>query len=299
LVGATLSAERSGRPEVGLRHLLDYLQGFVDGRIDGQAEPVIDRPAPSVIRSDACSGIAQLGFDLAYDEFVGTARSVGTALFTQRNSYTAGELGYYVRRLAQDGLVSIAVANGPPLMAASPGGKPVYCTNPLAFGAPCRDAARPLVIDQASSSTAFVKVVQAAETGAALPEGWAVDAAGDMTTDAQAALGGALLPFGGYKGANIALMVEVLAAGLSGASWSMDAGNFRAGTESPKAGLTIIAISPIADERFEPRLTQQLYRLKQSGVHVPGVTTAADQLVLEEAVLERIMEFSRGGTQSS
>lgn len=292
LAEATVSAEIYGRPEVGFGHLCDYLHGFVDGRIVKDAEPAITNPLPTIIHSDAACGIAQLGFDRAYDQLADICRSFGMAVFSQKNSYTAGELGYYVRRLARDGLISLAAANGPALMASMPEGKPVFCTNPLAFGAPCTGPA-PLVIDQASSATAFVNIVKAAETGEPLPEGWALDADGKATTDARMALAGALLPFGGYKGANIALMVEVLSAAVSGASWSTDGGDFRSGTESPRAGLTILVLSTSAiDPDFENRLAQHLHRLNADGVHIPGMRAAAGQVVLAKATVDRILKFS-------
>ena len=121
--------------------------------------------------------------------------------------------------------------------------KPVYCTNPIAFAAPL-DEGPPLLIDQASSATAFVQLRHYAERGETLPAGWAVDGDGQPTTDPHAALRGALLAFGGVRGANIALMVEVMAAGLAGANWALDAPSFTSGDRSPGAGLLVIAITP-------------------------------------------------------
>lgn len=271
LVAATLSAVQFGHAGMGFPHLLDYLQSFREGRIDGHAEPTIEHPLPAMLVSDAQGGIAQRGFDDAYATLVGQARTLGIAVFSQRNSYTAGELGYYVRRLALDGLIGIAATNGPALMATAPGNPRVFCTNPLAFAAPVSAPESPLVIDQAASATAFVNIVRAAAEGRAIPEGWATDERGEVTTDPQGALRGALLPFGGYRGANIALMVEVLSAGLSGASWSPDAGDFRTGDRSPGIGLTVIAVAPAAiDPDFPERLAAHLRRLGELGVHVPG-----------------------------
>lgn len=130
------------------------------------------------------------------------------------------------------------------------------------------------MIDQASSATAFVKIRQAAERGEPIPQGWALDASGAPTTDPNEAMKGALLAFGGVRGANIALMVEVLAAGLTGANWSLDAPDFRSGTQSPGAGLFILAIAPqFLTHDFEARLAAQLERLSGDyGVHIPGET---------------------------
>lgn len=271
LVEASLSADRNGRPEIGMAHLIDYLDGLVQGRIDGKAEPVIDQPLPAVIRIDGRRGIAQLGFDRAYDRLVAAARNCGIALFVQRDTFTAGELGYYPRRLAQDGLVSLALANSHAMVASGPGRKVAFGTNPLAFGAPRPAPFSPLVFDQATSATAFVNLARAAEAGAPIPPGWAIDATGEPTTDPARAVLGALLPFGGSKGANIALMVEVLSAGLAGGAWSVDAGHFRSGGKSPRSSLTVIAIDPQAiDPDFSVRLEAQLERLAGLGVHIPG-----------------------------
>ena len=82
---------------------------------------------------------------------------------------------------------------------------------------------------------------------------------------------GALLTFGGPRGANVALMVEVLAAGVAGALWSLDAPSFSGGTRSPGAGLLVIAITAtLLEADFAARLDAQLARLESEGVHVPG-----------------------------
>jgi len=299
LLEATLSAMQFGRPELGFPHLLDYLAALDSGRIKGDARPRITYPLPSLIESDAAGGIAQLGFDQAFADLCGRAQTLGIAMFTQRNSFTTGELGYYVRRLALAGLVSFAVTNGPALMAVAAGRSPVYCTNPLAFGSPMPASNdRPLVIDQASSVTAFVNVMRAAAEHAAIPEDWAIDASGRPTTDAQAAVTGALLPFGGYKGANIALLVEIMSAGLSQASWSLDAASFTSGHETPDAGLTVIAIAPI-DGDFRERLGKHIRRLQAHGVSIPSQRRAAhpgampDSIELAESIVRRVEAYRK------
>ncbi|MDT3377503.1 Ldh family oxidoreductase [Labrys neptuniae] len=293
LADAIVAAEWAARPSVGLAHLRDYLAGFTSGRIATNVEPEFDDPALAVIRSDAKGGIAQLGFDRAYRELCSRAGRYGLAVFAQRNSYTTGELGYYVRRLAEQGLVAIAASNGPALMAAALGSEAVYCTNPLAFAAPVAGGP-PLVIDQASSATAFVTVRKAAEKGEAIPEGWAVDAQGQPTTDASEAVKGALLAFGGARGGNIALMVEVLAAGISGANWSLDAPRFMTGEKSPGTGLFVLALKPdLLEPDFADRLKKQLERLSGKGVHIPGRKRAEDTIEIPKAVIEALERHGR------
>ena len=196
IAAAAVSAEADGQPAVGLAHYRDYLSGLETGRIDGQAVPVITRPAGAIILSDARGGAAHPGFDLAFDDLVATARQFGLCMFVQNNAFTCGALGYFAERLAAEGLVALAATNGPAFLAGAGSTKPVYCTNPLAFAAPV-DGGPPLVIDQSSSATAYVNISRAAERGEPIPEGWALDAAGKPTTDARAAMAGALVAFGG------------------------------------------------------------------------------------------------------
>ena len=296
LVEATLSAEIAGRREVGLRHLVDYLASLRDGRINGTAIPRIDRALPGFIRSDANGGIAQLGFDQCFHELVESARTLGISILTQRNSYTAGELGYYVRRLASEDLVSLAFANCHAMVAPAIRTRPAFGTNPIAVGFPMPRDRAPLIVDQAASATAFVNVLRSAASKTPLPEGWAIDSSGAATTDPDMALLGALLPFGGYKGANLALLVEFMSAGLSGAAWSIEAGNFRSGTQRPGIGLTVIAVAAsTVFPGFAERIAQQVDRLQERGVHIPGAAAAFSNqsatIEIEPEVLASIRAF--------
>src|SRR6201996_4767727 len=288
LARATVSANAHGKGSSGFSHLMDYLAALKVGRIAGHAEPVVTSPAPAAIHCDARGCVAQLGFDLAFDDLRRRAETFGIALFAQNGSYTTGELGYYPRCLADSGLVAFAATSGPALMTVTGAKAPVYCTNPIAFAAPL-DKGPPLLIDQASSATAFVQLRHYAERGETLPVGWAVDADGQQTIDPQAALRGALLAFGGARGANIALMVEVMAAGLTGANWALDAPSFTSGDRSPGAGLLVIAIMPTLLARdFPQRLRLQLDRLAKLGVHIPGRRAAASEIELPDALAAEI-----------
>jgi (2R)-3-sulfolactate dehydrogenase (NADP+) len=288
LARATVSANAHGKGSSGFSHLMDYLSALRAGRIIGDAEPVVSSPALAAISCDAKGGIAQLGFDLAFDDLRRRAEIFGLALFAQNGSYTTGELGYYPRRLADSGLVAFAATTGPALMTVAGAKVPLYCTNPIAFAAPL-DEGPPLLIDQASSATAFVQLRHYAERGETLPEGWAVDADGAPTTDPKAALRGALLAFGGARGANIALMVEVMAAGLAGANWALDAPSFISGDRSPGAGLLVIAITPaLLAPDLPQRLRLQLDRLTELGVHIPGRRATATEIELPDALVAGI-----------
>lgn len=298
LAASVVAAEAEGQATVGLAHFVDYLDALEAGRIDGRAVPLVTRPLPAIFHSDANGGAAHTGFDRAFDDLVAAARTLGVAVFAQRNAFTCGALGYFAGRLAGCGLVAFAATNGPALIAPAGARKPVYCTNPLAFAAPTASGPA-LLIDQSSSATAFVNVRLAAKEGRTIPEGWAIDVDGRPTTDAAAAVKGALLAFGGSRGANIALMVEILAAGVTGANWSLDAPSFTDGGESPGTGLFVVAIEPRAlDTDFAQRLEGHLERLSTGyGVHIPGAAKAAarkkaerDGIVVPRQVHDRLMQ---------
>lgn len=301
---AAVAAEADGQASVGLSHYIDYLELLEAGRIDGKAEPVVTRPALAIYLSDAQGGAAHTGFDRSFDEIAKAARLFGVTVFAQRNAYTCGALGYFTGRLAEAGLVAIAATNGPALVAGSGSTKPVYCTNPMSLAAPAADGP-PLVIDQSSSATAFVNVRKAAEAGTEIPEGWALDARGKPTTDPKKAMKGVLLAFGGARGANVALMVEVLAAGISGANWSVDAPSITAGDQTPGTGLFIVALDPkLFDPDFEQRMRAQLGRLsEQYHVHIPGPAKAAararseaEGITVPAAIHARIAQFAARNT---
>lgn len=269
LTDAALFAEDRGKAVVGVAHLLDHVDAMEGGRLDGRAVPRLDHPSPAVTVSDARGGIAQTGFDDAFDGLVGAARNYGMAAFAQRGSFTCGPLGWFTERLAEVGLVALATAVAPAALAAGPGSGPVFGTNPMAYSVP-RAGRVPLTVDQASSSTASVSVRDLAARGLALPEGWAVDADGRPTTDPEEALAGALLPFGGYKGTNIALLVELLSS-MAGGSWSLDAPSWDSGSRSPSVGMFVLAVDPgSVGPGFPARVEHHLRRLAEAGVRLPG-----------------------------
>ena len=303
LVDAALFAEDRGKPVVGVAHLLDHVDAMDDGRLDGRAVPRLGHPSPAVVTSDARRGIAHTGFDEGFPGIVDAARRYGLAAFAQQGSFTCGPLGWFAERLADAGFVAVATAVAPAVLAAGPGTGRVFGTNPMAYSVP-RAGRPPLTVDQASSSTAFVSVRDAAARGAPLPEGWALDADGRPTTDPEAALAGALLPFGGYKGANIALLVELLSS-MAGGSWSMDAPPWDSGSRSPSVGMFVLALDHGAvGPGFPARVAEHLDRLAHSGMRLPGGRRTAQSagpsttVVLQADVVDTLRhraDRARGG----
>lgn len=259
LATAAVSAEQRGKRDLGVAHLLDFLDALREGRLHGEASPQVRRPRHGVLVADADRGTAQLAVERAAATLVEAARDCGVAALSVTNCFPAGELAPYATRFADAGLIALACANSPALMSVFGSASPIAGTNPLAFAIP--HPRGPRVFDQAASEAAWVSVRDAARRGDPLPPGWALGPDGQPTTDARAALDGALLPFGGVKGSNIAVMIEVLAA-MSGGAFSLDAEPFDAGDRSPQLGMLIVAIDPSAfAEGYEQRVETHLERL--------------------------------------
>lgn len=238
------AAERDACKSHGLFRLPGYAIALRNGRIDGKAVPVVSELAPGVVQVDARGGFAPLALNLGRAPLAEKARSQGIAAMPVVNAYHFAALWYEVEALASLGLVAFAFVNSRSYVAPAGGIKPLYGTNPMAFGWP-RTGRPPLVFDQASSASARGEIMIHKRDGKAIPEGWAIDRAGRPTTDPAEALAGAQLPFGGYKGAAIALMVELMASGLPQSHFGFEAAAEDTGDGGPaKGGELLLAMDP-------------------------------------------------------
>jgi len=243
---ALVAAEAAGQGGHGLRRVPAYSAQAKAKKVDGHATPVLDRVKPGVLRVDAAEGFAYPAFDLAIEALKDIVAETGVAIGAVRNSHHAGVLGLTVERFAEAGLVAMMMANSPGAMAAWGGKRPLFGTNPIAFAAPLLDA-DPIVIDLSLSKVARGKVMAARQKGAAIPEGWALDKDGNPTTDANAAMEGTMVPMGDAKGAALAMMVEMLSAGLTGSNYASEASSlFDDKGPSPRLGQFMLVIDPEA-----------------------------------------------------
>ncbi|SEE94953.1 Ldh family oxidoreductase [Ruania alba] len=292
LAAASVQAEQRGKPAVGAAHLLDYLDALRSGRLNGAPAPTMVHSRAAAISVEADAGAAQVVFDRARPALIDSAERCGVAVLSIRNSFSAGELAHYTTQVADHGLIALACANSPALMAAYGARTAVTGTNPLSFALPHSHG--PRVFDQAASETAWVSVRDAAARGESIPEGWALGPDGEPTTDAAAGIDGALLPFGGVKGANIAMMVEMLAT-LAGGSFSLDAGPFDSGVQPPQLGLFVAAIDPAAfDPGFAERAEAHHRRLtEQHGVDFGRRKSSPAEIAIPHDVHEALLAAAR------
>ncbi len=243
---ALVAAEADGLKGHGLSRLPSYAAQAKVGKVDGFAATAMTRPRPSVVAVDAAYGFAYPAIDAALSELPAVTRMNGVAVAAIRHSHHCGAAGHPVERLAEEGLVALMFANTPAAIAPWGGSKAVFGTNPIAFACPNPGHA-PIVVDLSLSKVARGNIMAAKQRGETIPEGWALDEQGAPTTDPDAALRGTMLPLGDAKGTALALMVELLAAGLTGSNFAAEASSFLdAKGPPPGTGQLILAFDSAA-----------------------------------------------------
>jgi delta1-piperideine-2-carboxylate reductase len=304
LARTVVSAEADGAASHGLFRLPGYVDSLKSGWVDGVASPVVEADG-SIIRVDACNGFAQPALGAASPDAIATVRRQGVCVIAIRESHHFGALWSDVEPFAREGLVALSFVNSITRVVPWGGHSPVYGTNPMAFAVP-RATADPMVVDQSSSAMAFGDVKLAAKAGHPLPEGAGVDRHGQPTTDAASVVdGGALLPFGGHKGSSIAMLVELLCAGLTGGNFSFEVDlSGHPGAQTPRTGQTLILIDPsrTTTRDFVERAECLFGRLAEAGqTRLPGDRRYAnrrraevDGVSVDDATLQMLDRLTQG-----
>ena len=265
----------------GLFRLHWYASAVKSGRAPGEAKPRIEQLAPAVIRVDGDAGFAPLGQTMAHQPLVDCARKTGIASVAIVNMFHIAAMWPDVESLTLEGLCGMAFTPSYPYVAPAGGRKPVYGTNPMGFARP-RTHAPPLVFDQASAAMARGEIQIAARDGHSVPETAGIGPDGEATTDPNVVLQGAQLGFGGYKGASLTLMVELLAGAMIGEFLSIESAEDDGGRGGPpKGGELIIAIDPARHGDPDGFLArgEKLFEaiLQQEGTRLPGARRFANR----------------------
>ncbi len=268
---ALVTAEADGHDGHGLVRLSSYAAQLRTGKIDGRAEPELHLVRPSACRIDGRNGFAYPALDVAVEWLLAVAPVQGVAAAGVFHSGHCGAMGLIVERLARAGMVGLMVANTPAAMAPWGARRALFGTNPIACALPFNPD--PVVIDLSLSKVARGQVLAAQRRETSIPVGWALDSDGKPTTDPTIALAGTMVPLGDAKGAALALMVEALAAGLTGAQYAAQASSFiDANGDPPATGQMLIAIHPTACGGSADHLASLFDEVAQSpGARLPGI----------------------------
>jgi LDH2 family malate/lactate/ureidoglycolate dehydrogenase len=299
------AAERDDCKAHGLFRLPGYVQSVRSGKVTPDAEPEVRELAPAIVQVNGKNGFAPLALSMGQGPLAAKARQYGIAALAVTQIYHFAALWPEVEALAEQGLVAFAWTQAMSYVAPAGGRQPLYGTNPMAFAWP-RAGHPPLVFDQASSASARGEIQLHLRDGRPIPAGWAIDAAGNPTTDPAAALAGAQLPFGGYKGAAIALMIELLAGALIGEVFSFEASALDNNDGGPPiGGEFMIAIDPVrcvghGDQQRQLAHAEQLFAniLAQNGTRLPSdrryaarQRTPTEGITIPPALYEELQEF--------
>lgn len=290
---ALAQAEAEGNSICGLFYLPHFCAHLQSGKLDGQAVPQVTRDG-AVVRVDAAFGFVHPAFVAGLPALLAAVAATGLGAMSIANSYNSLAIGHYVRALAGQGLIGIAVSNSPATVAPPGATRPLYGTNPLAWAVP-RAGQNPILADQSMSAVTRTEVLRRAADGRVLEPGWAQDQAGQPTLDARAALAGAILPAGGQRGANIALLIEILSAALSGGALSTGQTPLDAPEGGPpRVGQFMLALDPA---RFSPdhgaRIEDLAETLAGAGVRLPGANwTLADAVPVPAALWQEALSLA-------
>lgn len=237
-------------------------------------------PNAATARMDGDHGMGQVIGVRAMDEAMARARAHGVGVISVRRSTHFGMAAYFTLRPVAQDMIGMACCNASMSMVPWGGSRPYFGTNPISFAIPA-GRHRPIVLDMATSVVARGKIVLARKLGKEIEPGLVVDADGRPTRDPAAALTGAVLPFGTYKGSGLALVIEALSAALSGAALSPYVGSAYTEFSRPQnVGAFFLAMAldhfgpPAA---FKARMDQMIDGLKQipaapdvERMHLPG-----------------------------
>lgn len=267
-------AEADRCPSHGLFRLPGYVAAIRSGGIDPVAEPQVEDLAPGMVSVDGRCGMAPLSVARGRPILARKTRETGIACMGLRNSFNFAALWPDIEPLAEQGLVAFTFVNSRSFVAPAGGTGALFGTNPMAFACPRAGGLPPMVFDQASSVMANGEIRLAARDGHRVPEGVGLGPDGRPTTDPNGILEGVQLAFGGHKGSSIALMVEIMAAGLSDGLFSHEStADYRNDGGPSNAAQSFIALDPerMAGPAFRDRVEGMFGRVLSNGsARLPG-----------------------------
>ncbi len=293
---AVRRAEETGNVICGLYYLESYCTQLASGRVSGTVDPIVTRPRAGAVLSDARFGFAQPAFSRAFDTTCAAANENGTVSLAVAHAHTCTSLGFFTEQFAREGLIAIGMTNASPVVAPPGGDTKTIGTNPIAMSVPDKNGGVGMHFDFSTSAVALGKITMAKAAGETIPLGWAVDAQGTATTDPEAALGGALVSAGGYKGWGFGLMVELLAAGMTGSVNSLDVGGLKLPDGPPHGlGQFYIVMDPTTyTDAFYDRFARVAEAVgPQEGARIPGAARALiDRVNVPDALWDSVVALA-------
>lgn len=275
-----------GNASHGLMRLGFYLKRLSAGGINAKAKLAPRSSSPAVTVLDGENGLGHWQLWEAAERGVKVAKSQGISLISIANSNHCGALGVYLYPALDAKAISLIFSNGPAVMPAVGGNRPLLSTSPIAAGIP---SDHPMIVDLATSAVARGKIAAKAKEGGTIPEGWAVDREGNAITDAKEALNGMLAPLGGAKGFALGLVVESMVAGITSGALSTeipDMFNENDDAKGQKISHSVITIDldAISGDGGRERLNKLASSITESGGRRPGGSRIHPLMIKDEGI---------------
>ncbi len=301
-----IEAELRGLPSHGMQRLPRLLARIDAGLADPATSGRAEWTRSGILAVDGDRGLGPVVMMHALDRLTDALPAQGIALAAIRNANHIGMLAYYAEAAALRGHIAVVLTTSEALVHPFGGTDAMLGTNPVAVGVPA--GPEPFVLDLATSTVSMGKIHHHALTGTPIPGDWAVDSAGNRTTDAEAAKTGAIAPFGGAKGYGLGLAIELLVAALAGSALAPEVRGTLDATDPANKGDILILIDPAAGSGRTSALAGYLGRLRASRpadpdhpVQVPGdgmrrrrAETMAKGIDLPDQLHDEILSLAEG-----
>ena len=274
IVARVMTANEMRGISHGVALLAPYIRHIRAGGMTAAPRIAIERDVGATLVLNGDAGLGPLIAHRAMELAIERARRYGVAFVVARDGNNFAAAGYYAKMAADAGMAGVAMTNADPTMAVAGGAGRTVGNNPLACAVP-GPGDQAVYLDLAMSAVAGTKLAIAAREGRSIPEGWALDAGGAPTNDPRAMKqGGSLVPFGGYKGSGLALLIECLTGVLGGAAIMAemrDWGTDPAGRSDQAHSFIAVDIEPLLPlAEFKARMAR-LARQVRGARRAPGV----------------------------
>jgi LDH2 family malate/lactate/ureidoglycolate dehydrogenase len=263
-----VAANLRGIDSHGLQLLSGYMQQLREGGVDGSASGVIASETSACLLYDGQNGLGQVVAHTCAHHAVRLARDNGVGLVIARNSHHFGAAFYWSEIMARAGCIGITMSTTGIVIPPWQGKSARLGTNPIAMAVPgfCRET---WSLDMATTTVARNRVASSIDYGlSTIPASWRfMDENGNPTTSCRDAENGWPQPLGGYKGTGLAMMVEILCAGLSGGPMSTEAPFYRDGVVPLRTSHMFMAVDPtrfMQPGEFEKRMVRLIGLVKSS-----------------------------------
>ena len=271
VLDSLVQADLWGHQSHGVLRLPWYAARLRSGAMVARTEPETLVDGGALLLLDGHAGVGQVLADIARREAVTRAREHGVGVVGVRNSNHFGTAMYYTRRAAHDGCVAILTTNASPAMAPWGGRKKVLGTNPWSIAAPSPTPSGVVAVDIANTAVARGKIYLARNRGEQIPDSWAMDSEGNITTDPTEAINGVILPMAGHKGYAITFMMDVLSGALTGSNTATRVGGPVRSRQAQRRRASLHCHQCRSDGRHRrlPRLRRPTHQRRQNHTTSP------------------------------